>query len=194
MIHIIVLLLTYYTAFQLFLETGFCLSISVCARVSVCVQRHLLDTRSSVLCLAAIVLVIVYHFLPIFFVFFFIPPLSFLASFFRFSLYVLAVLLALVPMPRPSLWHHGWLCPIRSAAGEGGEWDAGSSESCAGSHHTVLRPRNVSGTTTTDRVASLPRSLRCLLRTNPNQSVPARSQNTFSELPLNCFVIPADHS
>lgn len=94
--------------------------------------------------------------------------------FFLFSLYVLVVLLALVPMPRPPLWHRDWLCPIRSAAGEGGEWDAGSSESGAGSHHTVLRPWNVSGTT---RRVSLPPSPHCV-KTNPNQSVPARSQNT----------------
>lgn len=80
------------------------------------------------------------------FVFLFPPPLSY----FYFFLFVfLAMLFALVQMPRPPMWHHGWLCPIRSAAGEGGEWDAGSSESGAGSHHTVLRPWNVSGTTTT---------------------------------------------
>lgn len=110
-------------------------------------------------------------------------PLPFSFCFFFFSFlffYLLAVLLALAPMPRPLLWHRGWLCPIRSAAGEGGEWDAGSSESGAGSHHTVLRPWNVSGTTTTNRAASLsPLLFATWLRQTShwNKPVPARSKS-----------------
>ncbi len=113
------------------------------------------------------------------FVFSFSLPLSVLLFFFFFSLYLLAVLLALVPMPRPPLWHHGWLCPIQSATGEGGEWDAGSSESGAGSHHTVLRPWNVSGTTTTtiNRAASLSPLLFAAWELSQwNKSTPARSK------------------
>lgn len=159
------------TVFVQFSIVGFAISsaylrVRVCARartcvracmcVRMCVYTHLLDTCSAVPCLAAMVLVIVYHFLPIFLcLFFFFPPLSVVLFFCFFSLYLLVVLLALVPMPRPPLWHHGWLCPIRSAAGERGEWDAGSSESGAGSHHTVFRPRNVSGTPTINCAASL---------------------------------------
>lgn len=62
---------------------------------------------------------------------------------------------------------------IGSAAGEGGEWDAGCSESGAGSHHTVLRPWNVSGTPTKtiNRAASLssPPSLCCLIMITSRQ-------------------------
>lgn len=92
------------------------------------------------------------------FVFFFSLPSLFCFSlfffFFSFSIYCRCCSL-LSQMPRPPLWHHGWLCPIRSAAGEGGEWDAGSSESGAGSHHTVFWPWNVSETTTANCAASL---------------------------------------
>lgn len=101
-------------------------------------------------------------------------PFVFLLLFvFWFSLYLLPVLLTFVPMPRPPLWHHGWLCPIRSAAGEGGEWDAGSSESGASSHHTVLRPWNVSGTTT-----KKPR------RVSPPFSLPPENYHTETSLYL----------
>lgn len=125
---------------------------------------HLLETCSTVCALQLQFLPLyITFFLSFLCLFFFIPP-PILFRFFLFSLYLLAVLLVLVSMPCPPLWHHGWLCPIRSAAGEGGEWDAGSSESGAGSHHTVLRPWNVSGTTTINRAASLPPSI-CHLRT-----------------------------
>lgn len=150
----------------------FCIPLSacacLCARVNVtCARSHLLDTCSAVPCLAATVLVIVYHFLPIFlcllFFFSFFPPFppcfAFFFCFFSFlfSLSIGGVARSCPKCHAPPLWHHGWLCPIRSAAGEGGEWDAGSSESGAGSHHTVLRPWNVSGSTTTtvNRAASL---------------------------------------
>lgn len=161
-INIILLLLTHHVIFQLFLETGFC--ISVCARVcrDTC-SIH--EVPFAVLWLQFLSLFIT--FFPIFFVFSFTPPLSFLASFcyllFSFCFFFLFIFSLCVggvarscPMPRPPLWHGDWLCPIRSAAGEGGEWDAGSSESGAGSHHTVLRPWNVSATTTTNRAVSPP--------------------------------------
>ena len=130
-----------------------CVSVCVyvCVRVCVCECVCVLHT-----CLEHAVLfrALQLQFLSLYITFFlsfcvfFFPPLSVLLFLFS-SLYLSAVLLALVPMPRPPLWHHVWLGPIRSAAGEGGEWDAGSSESGPGSHHTVLRPWNVSGTTTT---------------------------------------------
>lgn len=135
------------------------LPVPACVSVSVSpsVHTHLLDTYSAVLHLAAMDL---FHCISLsFYVFVFSPlPICF-AFFFFFSLvrWRCCSLLSPSPLATP-LWHHGWLCPIRSAAGEGGEWDAGCSESGAGSHHTVLRPWNVSGTTTaaTNRAASLP--------------------------------------
>lgn len=150
-----------------------CLRVCDCAyvRMCVCVHTcliHAVPFRALQLWFLSLYITFFLSFLC--FVFSFSLPLSVLLLlfvFFFFSLYLLAVLLALVPLPCPLLWHHGWLCPIRSAAGEGGEWDAGSSESGAGSHHTVLRPWNVSGTTTTNnkpRRVSLPPSL-CRQRT-----------------------------
>ena len=64
-----------------------CLRVCDCAYVRLC--THLLDTCSAVPCLAAMVLVIVYHFLPIFFVFcfFFFPPPFCFASFVCFCFF-----------------------------------------------------------------------------------------------------------
>ena len=162
-----------YVGFAIF----FCIPACACACVCVCVivcmcvcvhtcLIHAVPFRALQLWFLSLYITFFLSFLC--FVLSFSFPLSVLLLlfvclfFFSFSLYLLAVLLALVPLPCPLLWHHGWLCPIRSAAGEGGEWDAGSSESGAGSHHTVLRPWNVSGTTTTNnkpRRVSLPPSL-----------------------------------
>ena len=134
----------------------------------------------------------------LFCVLFFLFPSPFLFCFFClflfffFSLYLLAVLLALVPLPCPLLWHHGWLCPIRSAAGEGGEWDAGSSESGAGSHHTVLRPWNVSGTTTTNnkpRRVSLPPSLCCQRTITLKQACACREQIQHKTISQNSIFV-----
>lgn len=65
-----------------------CVILCVCVGVCVCVYVHLLDTCSAVPCLAAMVLVIVYHFLPILLCLFFfsLPFFCFASLFFLFSL------------------------------------------------------------------------------------------------------------
>lgn len=97
MINISLLFWTNQAAFQHFLETGFCMSISVCAHVWTCACRDTCSTHAVPFCVpAAIVLVIVYHFLPIFFVYFSLSlPLLFprffsiiIFYFFTFSLCV----------------------------------------------------------------------------------------------------------
>lgn len=162
-----------------------CTGVCVRVRVNVRVWRHLLDTCRTVLCPAAIVLVIVYHFLPIFFVFFFIPPLSRFFLFFVFyfisSLCVGGVARSCPNAPPTSVtsglalsnpiscWWRGWMrrWSLR-------EWCRLSSHcpptlKCKWNHDD--KPRRV----------SLPPSLHWV-RTNPSQSVPARSQDTLTKL------------
>lgn len=103
-------------------HTWDCMCVRAC--VNECVCTHLLETYSAVPCLAAIVLVIVYHFLPIFlcFSFPFLLYFAFSLFFFFFFLYLLPVLLALVPNAPPtsvtsrlalsnpiSCWWRGWM-------------------------------------------------------------------------------------
>lgn len=136
-------------------HTWDCMCVRACVNECVCVHtclKHTVLFRALQLLFLSLYITFFLSFcvcflFPSFFILLF--PL-----FFFFSIYCRCCSL-LSQMPRPPLWHHGWLCPIRSAAGEGGEWDAGSSESGAGSHHTVFWPWNVSETTTANCAASL---------------------------------------
>lgn len=140
-------------------HTWDCMCVRACVNECVCVHtclKHTVLFRVLQLLFLSLYITFFLSFCVCFlFPSFFILLFPFFFSFFfPFSIYCRCCSL-LSQMPRPPLWHHGWLCPIRSAAGEGGEWDAGSSESGAGSHHTVFWPWNVSETTTANCAASL---------------------------------------
>lgn len=131
-----------------------CVSVGVCVGVfaylcvCVCVNVHPCLLHA-IPCLASLLFLSLYITFFLFFcvcLFFLLsPPFLFL---FSSSLSIGGVAHSCPNAPPTSVTSR-LACPIRSAAGEGGEWDAGSSESGAGSHHSVLRPWNVSGTTTT---------------------------------------------